>query len=163
MKWFKQCPTLEEVKAQYKKLAKQHHPDLGGDTLTMQEINKEYAFATAKALKGATLSDEETENEILSSEGYRSAIEQIIHLDGITIELVGYWLWVTGNTYPVRQQLKKATFLFAPKKLAWYFRTAEYKVGKGSGKSLAEIKNKYGSEVLNSKRADQRHFIKSYY
>jgi hypothetical protein len=159
MKWFKECQTLEEVKAYYKKLAKQHHPDLGGDTLTMQEINKEYAFATAKTVKGANLSDEEAENEILSSEAYRAAIEQIIHLEGVVIELVGYWLWVTGNTYPVRQQLKKAGFLFAPKKLAWYFRTAEYMVGKGSGKSLEEIKSKYGSEVLNSKQAEQRQFI----
>jgi hypothetical protein len=31
MKWFKDCQTLGEVKAQYKKLAKQYHPDLGGD------------------------------------------------------------------------------------------------------------------------------------
>jgi hypothetical protein len=160
MRWFNGCQTLEEVKAQYKKLAKQYHPDLGGDTLTMQEINKEYAFATAKAVKGADLSDEEAENEILSSEAYRAAIEQIIYLEGITIELVGYWLWVTGNTFPVRLTLKAAGFLFASKKLAWYFRTAEYKVGKGSGKSLEEIRNKYGSEVLQKEQNERRHFIK---
>jgi curved DNA-binding protein CbpA len=58
MKWFNDCQTLEEVKAQYKKLAKQYHPDLGGDTSTMQQINTEYAFATAKAVKGANLTDE---------------------------------------------------------------------------------------------------------
>jgi hypothetical protein len=149
MKWFNECGTIEEVKATYKKLAKQHHPDLGGDTATMQEINKEFAFASAKVIKGANLSEEETENEILSSEAYRKAVEQIIHLDGIIIELVGYWLWVTGNTYPVRATLKSAGFFFAPKKLAWYFRTAEYKVSKGGKKSLDEIRNKYGSEVLN--------------
>jgi hypothetical protein len=160
MRWFNGCQTLEEVKAQYKKLAKQYHPDLGGDTLTMQEINKEYAFATAKAVKGADLSEAEAENEILSSEAYRAAIEQIIHLEGITIELVGYWLWVTGNTFPVRLTLKAAGFLFASKKLAWYFRTAEYKVSKGSGKSLEEIRSKYGSEVLQKEQTPRPHFIK---
>ncbi|RKR84271.1 hypothetical protein BDD43_4503 [Mucilaginibacter gracilis] len=160
MKWFNNCGTLEEVKALYKKLAKQYHPDLGGDTVTMQEINKEYAFASAKAIKGANLSDEETENEILSSEGYRNAIEKIIHLDDITIELVGYWLWCTGNTYPVRATLKDAGFLFASKKLAWYFRTAEYKVSKGGKKSLNEIRDKYGSEVLNERKPKHNNFIK---
>lgn len=160
MKWFNDCQTLEEVKATYKKLAKQYHPDLGGDTATMQEINKEYAFATAKAVKGANLSNEEAENEILSSEAYRNAIEQIIHLDGITIELVGYWIWVTGNTYPVRTTLKGAGFFFASKKLAWYFRTAEYKVIQSSGKSLDEIRNKYGSEVLNEDKRKPNNFIK---
>ena len=160
MKWFDDCKTLEEVKAKYKQLAKQHHPDLGGDTATMQQINTEYAFAAAKAVKGANLTDEERESEILSSEAYRYAIEQIIHLDGITIELVGYWIWVTQNTYPVRATLKSAGFLFAPKKQAWYFRTAEYKVGKGSGKSLDEIRNKYGSEVLNEDKPKRNNFIK---
>ncbi|HWZ15436.1 MAG TPA: hypothetical protein VNW95_09380 [Mucilaginibacter sp.] len=160
MKWFKECETLEEVKALYKKLAKQYHPDLGGDTASMQEINKEYAFATAKAIKGANLSDEEAENEILSSEAYRKAVEQIVHVDGITIELVGYWLWVTGNTYPVRTTLKTAGFLFAPKKVAWYFRTAEYKVNQSSGKSLDQIRSKYGSEVLNDEQPKKRNYIR---
>src|SRR6202012_68346 len=156
MKWFNECRTLEEVKATYKKLAKQYHPDLGGDTATMQEINKEYAFASAKAIKGANLSEEEAEHEILSSEAYRNAIEKIIYLEGITIELVGYWIWVTGDTYSVRAVLKEAGFFFASKKLAWYFRTAEYKVSKGGKKSLDEIRDKYGSEVLNDNKPKKR-------
>ena len=149
MKWFNDCNTLDKIKAKYKKLAKQYHPDLGGDTPTMQEINKEYAFASARAITGANLSEEQTENEILSSEAYRNAIEKIIQLQGITIELVGYWIWITGNTYPVKTTLKDAGFLFAPKKAAWYFRTAEYKVSQSSGKSLDEIRAKYGSEIVN--------------
>jgi len=160
MKWFGECSTLDEVKALYKKLAKQYHPDLGGDTETMQTINKEYAFASAKAIKDGNLSEEETENEIRFSEEYRRALEQIIHLEGITVELVGYWIWVTGNTIAVKSELKNAGFFFASKKLAWYFRTGEYKVSKGSKKSLDEIKVKYGSEVLNGgKNYSKRNYL----
>ena len=155
MKWFNECGNLEEVKATYKKLAKQYHPDLGGDTLTMQEINKDYVYASAKAIKGANLSEEETESEIHFSEAYRQAIEKIIHLEGIIIEVVGYWIWVTGNTYTVKATLKEAGFFFAPKKSAWYFRTGEYKVIKGGKKSLDEIRSKYGSEVINERRTKQ--------
>ena len=161
MKWFNECSTLEEVKATYKKLAKQFHPDLGGDTLTMQEINKEYAFASAKALNGANLSEEEAENQIRFSEEYRQAIEKIIHLEGITIEVVGYWIWVTGNTYPNRATLKETGFLFAPKKLAWYFRTGEYKVKKGSQKSLDEIRAKYGSELVKDAKPKRQYINKA--
>lgn len=160
MKWFAACRTLDEVKALYKKLAKQYHPDLGGDTETMQNINKEYAFASAKAIKGNNLSDEEAENEIRFSEEYRQAIEKIIHLDGVIIELVGYWIWVTGNTFAVKTDLKNAGFLFASKKLAWYFRTGEYKVNKGGKKSLDEIRSKYGSEILNDNKK-KRSYLKS--
>jgi len=159
MKWFNGCGTLDEVKALYKKLAKQYHPDLGGDTETMQSINKEYAFASAKAIKGDNLSEEETENEIRFSEEYREAIEKIIHLEGITIELVGYWIWVTGNTIAVKAALKNAGYFFAAKKLAWYFRTGEYKVNKGGKKSLDEIRTKYGSEVITNAKGDRKHYL----
>ena len=152
MKWFSQCTNLNEVKAAYKKLAREHHPDLGGDTATMQEINKEYAFASAKAIRGENLSAEETEREILQSESYREALEKIIHLQGITIELVGYWIWVTGDTKAHRNALKDAGFYFASKKLAWYFRTGEYKVNRGGKKSLEEIRVKYGTEVIRAEK-----------
>lgn len=156
MKWFNECKTLDEVKATYKKLAKQYHPDLGGDTVTMQEINKEYAFACAKVIKGANFSDEKTEQEIKFSEKYRVALEKIIHLEDVNIELVGFWIWVTGNTYPVKAILKDAGFFFASKKLAWYFRTGEYQVSSRGEKSLDEIRSKYGTEVL---KADKRRKI----
>jgi hypothetical protein len=148
MIYFKECKTIEEVKASYKKLAKQHHPDAGGNTTTMQVINSEYAYACAHVIKGAKLSTEETEDALRMSEEYRAAIEQIIHLPGIIVEVVGHWIWVTGNTYPLRKELKAANFFFASKKLAWYFRATEYKT-RGGKKSLDEIRRKYGSEVVS--------------
>lgn len=42
MKWFNNPETLEDLKKQYKKLAFQNHPDRGGKTSDMQEINAEY-------------------------------------------------------------------------------------------------------------------------
>lgn len=148
MNYFKDCKTIDEVRALYKTLAKKNHPDRGGDTATMQTINKEYAFAAAHIARGAGLSEEETEQQIKFSEQYRNVIEQIVNLPGIIIELVGAWIWVTGETMPVRKQLKEAGLFFAYKKLAWYFRSDEYKT-RGGKKSLSEIKRKYGSERIN--------------
>jgi hypothetical protein len=152
MRYFKDCKTIEEVKAEYKHLAKKHHPDCGGDTATMQAINTEYAFACAKILKGGNLTEEETSEQVRLSEEYRKVIEQIIHLSGILIELVGNWIWVTGNTFPVKKSLKDAGLFFASKKVAWYYRAEEYKT-KGSQKPLDEIRKKYGSEKVNSREA----------
>jgi|GEM_PF-3808697 len=56
-----------KVKALYKKPGKQYNPDLDGDTATMQEINKEYAFTSAKNDKRRNPIEEETESEILYS------------------------------------------------------------------------------------------------
>lgn len=49
MKWFNNPETLEDLKKQYKKLVFKHHPDKGGKTADMQEINAEY-----DAKKGST-------------------------------------------------------------------------------------------------------------
>lgn len=150
MKYFNECTTLDEVKARYKQLAKQYHPDHGGDTAIMQAINTEYAYACAKILKGQNLSTEETTECIRLSEEYRAVIESIINLPNIVIELVGNWIWVTGNTYPVKKQLKQAGLFFASKKLAWYYRAEEFRT-KGGKKTLDEIRRKYGSEKVNGK------------
>lgn len=155
MRFFNDCVTLEEVKAAYKKLAKQYHPDCGGDTATMQAINTEYAFACVKILKGENLTDEEADEQIRLSEEYREVIEQIIHLAGIVIEVVGNWIWVTGNTYPVRKQLKDAGLFFASKKVAWYYRAEEHR-SRGSGKTLDEIRAKYGSEKIRGMAQQNR-------
>lgn len=150
MKFFNDCKTIEEVKALYKKLAMENHPDRGGDTATMQAINTEYAFACAKLAKGAGLTDEQANAEIKLSEEYRQVIEKIINLPGIVIEIVGNWIWITGNTRPVKDTLKDAGFYFASKKIAWYYRNKAFKT-RGSGAPLEEIRAKYGSETINRK------------
>ncbi len=151
MKYFKDCTTIDEVKALYKKLAKEHHPDAGGDTATMQEINREYSYACAHIAKGAGMTDEEADTEIKLSEEYRAVIEKIIHLPNIIIEVVNKWIWVTGATYPVRKELKEAGLFFAPKKGAWYYRSEVYKT-RGGNKTLSQIKAKYGSETINKRQ-----------
>jgi hypothetical protein len=154
MRYFNNCKTIDEIKALYKKLAKENHPEHGGSTDIMQEINTEYAFACAKILKGENLTTEETDEQIRLSEEYRKVIEQIINLPGIVVEVVGNWILVTGNTYPVRKQLKDAGLHFASKKVAWYYRAEEFKT-RTSNKSLEEIRNKYGSETVSHYRRNK--------
>lgn len=148
MKFFKECTSIEEVKKLYRKLSMQHHPDRGGDIKVMQEVNTEYAFACAKILKGENLSAEEADKELKLSEEYRRVIESISNLD-IDIEIVGNWIWVTGNTRAVKEELKNAGLRFAPKKVAWYYRSEEFKT-KTSNATLDEIRGKYGSEKVKS-------------
>lgn len=41
-KYFESCKTLDELKKEFRRLAMKHHPDVGGDTATMQTINAEF-------------------------------------------------------------------------------------------------------------------------
>ena len=42
MKYFTNIHTLDELKAAYRRLALKYHPDMGGSTEIMQEINNEH-------------------------------------------------------------------------------------------------------------------------
>lgn len=73
MKYFAGTNDLNALKAEYKRLAMQHHPDRGGDTATMQAINAEYdaAFARLKVAYNATAATPTTETaESTRSEFY---------------------------------------------------------------------------------------------
>jgi len=150
MKFFDGCNTQEEVKARYRKLAMEHHPDKGGSEEVMKEINKEYEFICAKIIKGENLNQEETEERVKDNEMYREILEKLMALEGIVIELVGLWVWVTGNTYPLRKTLKEIGLSFAPLKKAWYYRAEYLKALRSSNMTLDEIRAKHGSETVKS-------------
>lgn len=150
MKWFNNPQTLEELKKQYKKLALANHPDRGGNTQNMQDINNEYdkLFEQLKnkhtAANGETYTKEtaETINE------FKDIINKIINLDGVNIEVCGSWIWLTGNTYSYRELLKGLKFRFSNNKKAWYYHNEEYRKHGKKSYTLDEIRDLYGSETV---------------
>ena len=148
IKYFYNCRTLDEVKRKYKELAMLHHPDRGGNTATMQEINNEYEEIQKNPLFDFSNESQEDQEEFLK---YPEIINQIIGLDGLIIELIGNWIWISGNTYPHRTILKQNGFFFAPKKVMWYYRPPDYKSLNRSPKSIDEIRFKYGSDIIGYK------------
>ncbi len=149
MIYFENIKTIEEAKKLYRSLAKENHPDKGGDSEKMKIINNEYDFICAKILKGENLNEADFSNNWESSQLFKEKINSIINLEGIEIEIVGLWLWITGNTFAVKDVLKAAGFFFASRKQAWFWRP-EHAAG-GRGKStLEELRAKYGSERITN-------------
>lgn len=159
MKWFTNPQTLEELKKQYKKLVFKHHPDKGGRTEDMQEINAEYdkLFATLKnvhrSASGETYTAKEETKE--TPEQFRNIIEKLIHLDGIEIEICGSWLWITGNTYPNRETLKKLRFKYSKNKNAWYYHEEGYTKHSKKSFTLEQIRDLWGSERVTPIQQDK--------
>lgn len=154
MKWFNNPKTAEELKKQYKALAVKHHPDMGGSTADMQQINAEYEklFAKLKDVHqnkdGEFYTAREATTETAAE--FIDIIEQLINMDGVQIEICGSWLWLTGNTKAYREDLKKLSFRWSSNKSAWYFHRDGYKKRSRRSLTLDEIRGFYGSEIVEA-------------
>jgi curved DNA-binding protein CbpA len=130
--YFANCTTQEEAKALYRELVRKHHPDAGGDTHTMQDINAEYSLFQAR---GATADarrrqqDAHAENRKSAADFHnleevegilREKIEAALNM-GLDVELIGLWVWISGDTKPHKEELKAAGYKWSPTKLTWYF------------------------------------------
>jgi hypothetical protein len=142
---------LDSLKKQYYKLSKKYHPDSGGTTSQFQDLQKEYEKLFNTILKGGNLNKEQQDNEIVIDKEIRNIIDNLITLENITVEVIGKWLWIGGNTYPLRTTLKIAGLTFIKKAGIPYW---VYKGVESSGKgqmSMDEIKTKYGVHKFDLK------------
>lgn len=155
-KWFTLGATsLEELKKEYRKLCFKHHPDMGGSTEAMQEINSEYekllkVIISKKAdscySEKSTFKNRESEAE--AEIKLREVIEKIIILDGLEIEIIGLWLYVSGNTFAHKEALKEHGLKYNHHRKIWVYVGTDAK-GRGT-KDMEELRAKYGSEKVKS-------------
>jgi hypothetical protein len=147
--FFNKCRTLNEVKKEFKRLALIYHPDRpGGDTATMQEINNQYEQIMRNPFFGFQRAKEEAREDFIR---FPEIINQIIRFD-INIEICGNLIWLSGDTYTYREELKKIGFFFAPKKSMWYWRPRDFKSTNREAKDMDFIRSKYGSDTIQPKR-----------
>ena len=142
---FREVTGINEAKKIYKNLAKKLHPDMvGGDEESFKLLNAIYTDLIEHKIYFS--------NDIKIDIELEKIISLILHFENIVIELVGAWIWVSGDTKEIKEKLKELGFKWASKKKMWYF--GEMKGRNPKEKSLDEIKAKYGSETLktNEKR-----------
>lgn len=148
MKYFTNCKTAEELKKEYRRLAKELHPDLGGDTEEFKIMQNEFEKMwerlknVHKNSEGETYTKESTE----TAEEFIHIIEVLTPLKNILVEICGSWIWVTGNTKEHKNILKELKFRYAQRKQAWYFHTEPYKKKGKRELTLDEIRDMFGSQ-----------------
>lgn len=158
MKYFTNCKTLEQLKAEYKKLALKNHPDCGGDEQVMKEINKEYdeVFPKLKNIHvnkdGEAYEKENTE----TVDEFKDIITALMRMEFVTAEVIGSFIWVSGNTKPYKEQLKELGFKWHSKKLCWYKSPEGYRRSGKKQYSMDEIKEMYGVQFSDTGRDETK-------
>jgi hypothetical protein len=153
--------TSDEARSLYRKLARENHPDFGGDLRTMQQINAEYAEYSANAAK----CDARTRQTKAHAEGKKSAadfhdidelgevlrvkVEELLNISPeLIVEVCGLWIWVTGETKKHHAEIKAIEGMrYAPEKLAWYF--AAVPSFNRTRRTMDEIRSMHGSQVFS--------------
>ena len=162
MNYFADCQTVEEVKAKYRKLARENHPDLGGDPEAMKAINNQYEQAL-KHCDGQTSTgtdkkehtyryDAEVEAEIME------IIQKLIAIVAdakVEIILIGRWIWITGDTKPLKENFKELDCKWHRDRSCWFWRSASDR-GRGQGGNLEELASKYGCQDFSTKARSKK-------
>ncbi len=140
-KEFTEVSGINEAKKIYKTLAKKLHPDVGGSDEEFKILNAVYNDFIEHKIYFSNDSKIDLELEKI--------ISQILHYENITIELIGSWIWLSGDTKAIKDKLKELNFKWASKKKMWYY--GEMKVKNPKPKSMDEIKSKYETQTFKSK------------
>ena len=160
MTYFTNAYTVGQAKSMYRMLAKENHPDLYGHeaTATMQAINDEY-HDLLESLNGSTSvgSDGKQHTYHYSYDVEQAVMDKIaellaLNLVGCEIELIGTWVWVSGDTKPVKDKLGKdgAGLRWHSKRERWYWHGKTYRRRYNKNASFSDIRQMYGSRSFEA-------------
>ena len=127
------------IKTAYRTASKKYHPDRNPAGTEMMKLVNE-AYQVLKEFSGDVEEQQADYGDLLNE-----ALNAIINLPGLFIEICGAWVWVSGDTRNHKATLKQAGYKWASKKKLWYYRPAEYRSHARGNVDMDDIRAKYGS------------------
>lgn len=113
----------------------------------MKAVNNEYdtLFAKLKNIHktqdGTTYTSKQATTE--TADQFKDLIIELMKMDNIVIEIIGCFVWVTGNTKTYKEKLKELKFQWHNKKTAWYLKPDDYRRKSRREYKLEEIREMY--------------------
>ena len=161
--YFNNPKTLEELRKQYKNLLKKYHPDnVGGSEEATKDINNEYEklFKVLKDKHNQTAEDTTRQTydnmkwDFAEDEALRDMLNKVIQLVGVNITIVGNWIWISGDTKPLKATFKELGFHWAHEKKMWYWHSDTFRKKSNKKLSFDTICNYYGSADVKTKQRE---------
>lgn len=138
----------------YTQLLAHYSATTGSIFRTCGPIHSQYSN-THKNKDGETYTKETTE----TPEQFKDIINQLFNLkmDGVSIEIVGTFIWLTGNTKPYKDDIKALEFRYSPKKYAWYKAPSDYKKRSRKNYDMDTIRGMYGSQKVKEDKEEKKY------
>lgn len=147
--------TPEIVKTAYRRACSKFHPDRNPAGLEMMKlVNAAYEILKDHTGNYAHSADAD---DLDYGDLMNAALAVAMGCVGCKIEVMGTWIWVTGDTRANKEALKTAGFFWSKNKLAWYFRPSDFKSASHGNWSLDDIRSSYGSTEHAAKQRPALH------
>jgi hypothetical protein len=143
------------IKDAYRHACATYHPDRNPAGLEMMKsVNA--AYDVLRDYSGVI--DEPDKGGNYAAQLY-SALQIAVTLTGVSIEVCGAWVWLSGNTLVHCDTLRKSKetlpdnngFRWAPKKKMWYYRPQDWRSFSRGSWSMDEIRDEYGANTVANK------------
>jgi curved DNA-binding protein CbpA len=139
--------SKSDIKKAYRTASLKYHPDRNpAGKEMMQAINE--AYEALKDLEEVEANEDAAAYDF--AEQLSEALNMVINLAGLEIEVCGNWVWLSGDTKTHKEEIKAAGFKWAKKKVMWYFRPDDYKSSARGGWSIDKIRELHGSTKVKS-------------
>lgn len=157
IKYFKSINTYDELKKAYRDLMKKFHPDLHKDkeiefTEICKQINSEFDYLF-KILPNKRINKEnqfyEAKKEFKTPKEFMDIINKLIVYPDIQIDIIGSWIWCSGNTKPIKEILKDLHFTWHSVRKCWYLKFTNYK-STLCDLNFDELQEIYGGQRFNT-------------
>lgn len=155
---FTDINDLKTLKTRYRKLVKLYHPDKGGNLETMKMINAEYeqtkallTFSKSSTYSGKASDSWHNKWARNHDETTKYILDSLSEIPDIDIDIIGTWIWVSGNTKAHAKKLKEIGLRWIPKRKKWAYspqKSRKY----NSRCSFDSIRRKYGSHQIKKKK-----------
>lgn len=165
-KWFNPRPsTLDEGAKMYRELASKHHPDHGGNTSDMQEINNEWdelkptlpRFCTKQAQQGRQQYQQQQDANSAAkaaqdAEAAKMAAE-LAKCPGLQFDVVGSWIWADTD-YRYTAELDRLGFRWSRNRSKYYWHPEGDSSRRNRRASYEEIYQKYSGQSYQTRNRE---------
>lgn len=141
------------IKGAYRKASLKYHPDHNPAGTEMMKLINEAKEVLSSSKLPITVNENGSSSYDYGAE-INNALNKIIIITDLNIEVCGSWVWISGETKEHKDTLKDACFKYSGKKKMWYFRPQSEKKRWRGGKeySMSDIRNKYNSDKVKTKK-----------
>jgi hypothetical protein len=137
------CTKPNEVEQRYQELSKVYN----NQDEMLKTIASEYSKLII--LLGEPKPVEAAEEKATLSDKLKELMAKV-DTSELGTEVLGNWLWITKNSFPIKDVLKSLGFRYSGNKKAWYYRSDEFRGSENQDPiSLDMIRARYGTVVAH--------------